>query len=149
MATINDPNTSANITAVKAANAAAAGADAAAVVAVRPLPRANVGIQQTNVAVATETTIVTAGAAGIFNDIIGILITTAGLAAQTITIKDATGGTTRAVINYPNAALAPGAPFLFALPVPVPQAVAANNWTVTQSLATACNYTAVYAKNAS
>jgi hypothetical protein len=147
MATLNDPIVGTNVMAVKAASVAASGVDAAATVAIRPLPRANVGIQQTAVAATAETTIVPAGAAGIFNDIIGLLITTAGLAAQTITIKDATGGTTRFVVNYPNAAVAPGAPFLLTFPVPVPQAAAANNWTVTQSLVTACNYTAVYAKN--
>lgn len=99
------------------------------------------------VAATTETTLIAAGAAGVFNDISQLVITTAGAAAQTITIKDATAGTTRAVFNYPNAALAPAAPFIITFNPPIPQAVAASNWTVTQSLATACNYTFVYAKN--
>jgi hypothetical protein len=106
-----------------------------------------VAVQQTAIASTTETTIVTAGAAGVFNDIIGIVITTAGAAAQTITIKDATAGTARMVLNYPNAAVAPGAPLTLMFPVPIPQAAAAANWTATQSLATACNYTVLYAKN--
>ena len=72
---------------------------------------------------------------------------TAGAAAQTITVKDGTAGTTRAVFNYPNAALAPGAPFQAMFPVPLPQSAANANWTVTQSVATACNYTFLYAKN--
>jgi hypothetical protein len=103
--------------------------------------------QQTNVAAATETTIVSAGAAGVFNDLVQLIITTAGAAAQTITIKDATTGTTRFVLNYPNAAVAPGTPLILMFDPPIPQAVAASNWTVTQSLATACNYTARYVKN--
>lgn len=110
-----------------------------------------IGVQQTNVAVNTETTIITAGGAGVFNDIAYLLITTAGAAAQTITIKDATAGTTRMVINYPP--LTPVAvnaflePLTLIFPIPVPQAAANNNWTVTQSLATACNYTAIFLKN--
>lgn len=100
-----------------------------------------------SVAATAETTLIAAGGAGVFNDIIGIIITTAGAAAQTITIKDGTAGTTRAVFNYPNAALAPGAPFQAMFPVPLPQSAANANWTVTQSVATACNYTFLYAKN--
>ena len=147
MATINDPNTSANIMAVRAASTAARESDAASVLTLRPPPRASIGIQQTAVAATTETTIVAAGAAGVFNDIIGLVISTAGLAAQTITIKDATAGTTRFVINYPNAAVAPAMPFTLSFPVPIQQAVAAANWTVTQSLGTSCNYTVLFAKN--
>ena len=99
------------------------------------------------VAATAETTLIAAGGAGVFNDIIGLVITTAGAAAQTIAIKDATAGTTRINVNYPNAALAPGAPFSLMFPAPMPQATANANWTVTQSLATACNYTFLYAKN--
>lgn len=106
-----------------------------------------IGIQQTNVAVNTETTIITAGGVGVFNDLIGLIITTAGAAAQTITIKDATAGTTRFIFNYPNAAIAPGSPFLFMPSFAIPQAAANANWTVTQSVATACNYTAIFLKN--
>lgn len=106
-----------------------------------------VGVQQTAVAATTETTIITAGGAGVFNDLSCLIVTTAGAAAQTITIKDATAGTTRFVINYPNAALAPGVPGTFCFPIPVPQAAANANWTVTQSAATATNYTAVFVKN--
>jgi hypothetical protein len=106
-----------------------------------------IGIQQTNVAVNTETTIITAGGAGVFNDLVALIITTAGAAAQTITIKDATAGTTRFILNYPNAAIAPGSPLILSLGFAIPQAAANANWTVTQSLATACNYTAVFLKN--
>jgi hypothetical protein len=106
-----------------------------------------VASQQTNVAANTETTIVTAGGAGVFNDLVQLIITTAGAAAQTITIKDATGGTTRMILNYPNAAVAPGSPLVLNFDPPLRQAAAANNWTVTQSLATACNYCARFIQN--
>jgi hypothetical protein len=105
-----------------------------------------VTVRQTNVATLTETAIVPAGAAGVFNDIVGIVISTAGAAAQTITIKDATAGTTRFVLNYPPSAVAPQ-PLTLSFPTPIPQATAAANWTVTQSLATACNYTVIYSQN--
>src|SRR4051812_41949396 len=66
--------------------------------------------QQTAVAGTGETTIVSAGGAGVFNDLTGLIITTANAAAGTLTIKDATGGTTKIVLNYPNAASAPSSP---------------------------------------
>lgn len=106
-----------------------------------------VAVQQTAIAVNTETTIITAGGAGVFNDLLWILVTTAVATAGTLTIKDATGGTTRFVINYPDAGLAPGGVLFLAFPVPVPQAAAAANWTLTNSQAVAINVTCGYAKN--
>lgn len=212
MATINDPNTAANIAAVKAPSTAPLATDPSLVVAISPntnvlnsritgnaggivdaataaaVPanvvamglraatanpanaanatavmaegdkagrqvitpvqiRELIGVQQTSVAVTAETVIVTAGGAGVFNDLISLVITTAGAAAQTITIKDASGGTTRIVLNYPNAGIAPQCPMVINFPVPMPQSGANANWTVTQSLASAVNYTAIFAKN--
>ena len=146
---------------VKGARAAttnpAAGADATVVplmsdkvgktVAVIGGPRELVGVQQTALAASTETTFVTAGTSGVFNDLTQLIITTAGAVAATLTIKDATGGTTRAIINYPNAAIAPGSPCVIHFSPALPQAVAANNWTVTNSVTTATNITAVFVKN--
>lgn len=110
-----------------------------------------VGIQTTTISASTaETTIITAGAAGVFNDLSCLIIsTTDSAAAGTVTIKDATGGTTRMVIDYPNAAAVPtGAPLVIPFPIPVPQAVAANNWTATVSPnAAAIKITAVFVKN--
>jgi hypothetical protein len=102
---------------------------------------------QTNVAANTETTIVAAGGANVFRDLVQLIITTAGAAAQTITVKSGTGGTTRMVLNYPNAAVAPGSPMVLNFDPPLPQTAANTTWTVTQSLATACNYTARYIEN--
>ena len=105
-------------------------------------------VQQTAVAVVTaDQAIVAAGGAGVFHDITQLIITTAGAAAQTITIKDAVAGTTRLVLNYPNAAVAPGAPLVINFSPPLVQAVANTAWCVTQSVATACNFTVAFAKN--
>lgn len=111
--------------------------------------RENVSVQATTLAAGTETTFITAGTAGVFNDLTGLVITTAGLVAATITIKDATSGTTRLILDYPNAALAPGAPLVLMLDPALPQAVAANNWTVTNSVATTTHITAVFVRTTS
>lgn len=106
-----------------------------------------VAAQRTALAAITETTIIAAGGAGVFNDITQLIITTAGAAAATLTIKDGTAGTTIMVLNYPNAALAPGAPLVINFNPPLPQAAANANWTITNSVATAVNITAIFAKN--
>jgi hypothetical protein len=106
-----------------------------------------IGVQQTASALSTEVTFITAGGASVFNDLASLVITTAGAAAATITIKDATAGTTRMVLNYPNAALAPGAPLVLNFNPPIPQASANNNWTFTNSVATNINVTATFIKN--
>jgi hypothetical protein len=63
------------------------------------------------------------------------------------TVAGVIAGTTRMIINYPNAASAPATPLVLNFNPPLPQAVAANNWTVTNSVATATNITAVFVKN--
>ncbi len=103
--------------------------------------------QYTALAANTETTIVTAGAAGVFNDIDYIILSTAGSAAATLSIKDGTGGTTKLVINYPDAALAPGGVLQLNFKPPLAQASSAANWTVTNSVSTATNITVGYTKN--
>jgi len=122
-------------------------------VTVPVVPRTLVGIQTTTIAAsAAETTFVTAGAAGVFNDLIGFIISTTIVVAQTITIRDATAGTIRMVFNYPSVAVtavgAAAAPLVVNFGIPVPQAVAANNWTVQLSSNTgSTNITALFAKN--
>jgi hypothetical protein len=108
-----------------------------------------IGVQQTAIGASTaETTIVSAGGAGVFNDLIGLIITTVNAAAATLTIRDATGGTTRMILNYPNAASAPSSPMVLMFETPIPQAVANNNWTAQASAsATGINITALFAKN--
>lgn len=79
---------------------------------------------------AAETTILTAGAAGVFHDLTQLVITNQTATAVTCTIKDATAGTTRMIIAL---AASGGAVIPFARPVT--QATAANNWTATLSSA--------------
>ncbi len=79
----------------------------------------------------SETTVVTAGAAGVFNDIVSIVLTNQTATACVATIKDSTGGTTRMKV-----ALAANGGAVITPSVPIPQlAAAANNWTVTLSSA--------------
>lgn len=108
-----------------------------------------VGVQTTVISASTsETTIITAGGANVFNDLSCLVITSTDAAAAVITIKDATGGTTRITLNYPDAALAPAAPCVLPFPIPIPQAVANNNWTATVSAnAGSVSITAVFVKN--
>jgi hypothetical protein len=107
-----------------------------------------VGNQNTVITASTaETTIVTAGSAGVFNDISCIVITTTNIAAAVITIKDATAGTTRLTLHYPPTAAAVG-PLVIPFPVALAQAAAANNWTATVSVnAGAVSINVIYQKN--
>jgi hypothetical protein len=137
---------SANPTAATAGNSVALFADLLGKLVVTPVaPRLLTAHQATAVAVTTETTIVTAGAAGVFNDITKIIVTTAVATAGTLTFRDVTAGGTPFIINYPNAALAPGVPLVLDFPVPLKQGTAASAWTITNSQAAAINVTVQYA----
>lgn len=85
------------------------------------------GSQNTTITSSTaETTIVTAGGAGVFNDIVKLVFTNSSATASTVTLKDSTGGTTRAVWRVlANSAL--DIPFF----VPLAQGSANANWTLT------------------
>ncbi len=107
-------------------------------------PRDLLGVQTTQIASSTsETTIVTAGASGVFNDITGIQITNATATAVTVTIKDSTSGTTRKIYD-----LAANGGIVVPFSTPLPQATAANNWTATLSVNTVTvNINIDYVKN--
>lgn len=94
-------------------------------------PRDLVVIQHTQIVNSSaETTIVTAGASGVFHDLVALIITLQTATACTVTIKDATGGTTRLILQLAaTVGDVKGATFT----VPLPQASAANNWTATLS----------------
>src|SRR5215472_13372071 len=103
------------------------------------------GVQQTSITSASETTIVTAGSSGVFQDLYGLVLANRSATGVYVTIKDATAGTTRSVIYCP-ANDTRG----FMLPVDsaIPQASAANNWTATVSSAvTAIEVTALFVSN--
>lgn len=107
-------------------------------------PRSLKGIQQTSVSNTTsETTIITA-VASTFLDVYGLILANTGASTTKVTIKDATAGTTRAVIEVPTLETRG-----FMLPVDsaIPQSAVNNNWTVTCGTATtALEVTAMYVK---
>ncbi len=104
-------------------------------------------VQQSAVSGTGATAIIGAsGQANRFRHLASLIITTTNAAASTLTISD--GTKTVAVINYPNAALAPGAPFVFEPTFPVEQSVANAAWTLTPSAnASGYNVTAQYVEN--
>lgn len=103
------------------------------------------GVQDTTITASTsETTVVTA-VASTFLDLYGIVLANSSATATSVTIKDATAGTTRAVIYVPA-----GDTRGFMLPVDsaIPQAAVNNNWTVTSSASiTSLFVTALYVQN--
>lgn len=101
--------------------------------------------QATTISASTsEVTIITADA-GAANQLQELVITTNNAAASVLTLRDGTAGTTRELIDYPNAAVAPGAPFVLVFNPPLNQAVNAN-WTLQASVnAGAYHVMAVYA----
>ena len=103
--------------------------------------------QQTTIAAASvaETTIVTADA-GFPLELHELIITTPNAAAATLTLRDATGGNVRAIIDYPNAAAAPGTPCVVPFNPPLQNAANAN-WTLQASAnASGIHVTAVFSR---
>lgn len=102
--------------------------------------------QQTQISNSTsETTIVTAGAAGVFNDLYGLILANTGASTTKVTIRDGTGGTIRAIIEVPTLETRG-----FMLPVDsgFSQAAAAVVWTAQCDTATtALEVTALFALN--
>ncbi len=93
---------------------------------------ATIGSQTTQItSSSSETTIVSAGAAGIYNDILGFQITNQSATAVTVTIKDSTSGTTRKVYD-----LAANGGIVVHFDPPLPQSGANANWTATLSVNT-------------
>lgn len=82
----------------------------------------------------TETTIVTADP-NFRRNLVGLVITTINAVAATLTLRDGTGGTTRAILDYPNAASAPSVPFNVTFDPPLQQTLQNNNWTLQASAA--------------
>lgn len=91
-------------------------------------------VTQTNATGTTAVTIIPAsGDALVYRDLAALVITTINAAAATLTISD--GTKTVAVLNYPNAALAPGAPLVIPFgDVPLPQSVGNLAWTITANV---------------
>lgn len=66
-----------------------------------------------------------------YRDLVGLVITTANIVAGTLTVSD---GKNTFVLNYPNAAVAPGAPLQMLFDPPLQQSGNGNAaWTMTPS----------------
>jgi hypothetical protein len=132
-----------NPTAVANAQAVAIATDLAGRVITTPFAyRTLVSHVSATVAVNTISTLVAAGAAGVFRDIFKIVVTTLGAAANTLTFTD---GTNSFILDYPNQALAPATPLVLDFSAaPLRATTAATVWQVTQSLATQCRYLTQY-----
>jgi hypothetical protein len=103
------------------------------------------GVQKTSITTNTETTVVTAGVAGVFNDVYAIVVTNKSATAVFVDFKDATAGTTRMTLAAP-ANDTRG--FTVAVDSAMVQAAAANNWTATVSSAvTSIEITMLYVSN--
>lgn len=104
------------------------------------------GTQTTTISASTaETTIVTAGAAGVFNDLVMLIISNTSAATSTrIDFRDTTAGT----ILFSLQSVGGAAPVGFALPIPIPQTGAATNWTAQCATSTTdIRIYAVFVKN--
>ena len=107
--------------------------------------RALKGKQKTSITSTSETTIVTAGAANVFQDLYGLVLSNLSATAVNVAIKDATAGTTQLTFMLPA-----GDTRGMMLPVDsaIPQTTAANNWTATVSGAvTSIEITALFVSN--
>lgn len=72
------------------------------------------------------------GNSSTYRDIVGISVTTTNAAAGTLTISDGTKNVL--VVNYPNAAAAPGQPLDFDYDPPLQQSLPNAAWTITASV---------------
>ncbi len=109
------------------------------------VPRELVGRQVTTLTNTTsETTIITAGGANVFNDITHLAITNKSATGTVATLKDGTGGTTAGIFYIPA-----GSGMISNYTVPLPQASANANWTLTLGTSVDSVYvTTAFAKNA-
>jgi hypothetical protein len=91
-------------------------------------------VVQTTASGTGATTIIPAsGNAAIYRDLVSLVITTANAAAATLTISD--GTKTVFILDYPDAALAPGTPLqLEFCDVPIAQSKPNTSWTITPSV---------------
>ena len=99
-------------------------------------PRELCGQQVTTITSSTtETTIITAGGAGVFNDLTHLTISNSSATGTLVTIKDTTGGTTRAIYY-----VGPGATADMAFTPGFTQTSAAATWTATCGTSVASIY---------
>jgi hypothetical protein len=105
-------------------------------------PRDLVGTVALSSAAATATVLIAAGAAGVFNDIISLVITNETSTATVVSLSDSGAGGTIYKI-----ALAANGGIVLNFTTPLPQGTAAAAWDVLNSAAVALDYIVIYAKN--
>src|SRR6516165_6876511 len=91
------------------------------------------GDQKTSITTTTETTVVTAGGAGVFNDIYGIVVTNKSATTVFVDFRDSTGG---AVVTTLAAPANDTRGLTLTVDSAITQTTAANNWTAQLSSAT-------------
>lgn len=106
--------------------------------------RLNRDAQATTITDQTETTIVTAGGAGVFKDLYGLIVSNTSATPVRVDIRRATAGSILFSLWCPA-----GQPAGFTVPgAAIPQTTAANNWTATASASvTDLRITALYETN--
>jgi hypothetical protein len=98
-------------------------------------PRSLKGKQTTTLSTTTETTIVTAGAAGLFQDLTGLTAFNGSTQTVRVDIRDATAGS----VVFSACLAANGGGFVFPIASLLVQTTAANNWTAQLSDGTTTN----------
>ena len=100
-----------------------------------------VGITHTALSATTsETTVVAAGGAGVFRDIVGITVHNGGAALNQVTIRPSTAGTAMFIFQL----AADGGGTVFTPPVPIPQTTANNVWSAQCSVSGDVDITMLY-----
>jgi hypothetical protein len=104
------------------------------IVSVPHAPRARVVTQVTTInATTAETTILAAGGAGVFRDLVSVVFSNTSGAAILVSFRDSTGGTVRFHVETTASF---GATEVYTFGVPFPQNTANNTWTAQ------CNFSA-------
>jgi hypothetical protein len=103
------------------------------------------GVQKTSITTTTETTVVTAGGVGVFNDVYAIVVTNKSATTVFVDFRDSTAGTVRMTLAAP-ASDTRG--FTVAVDSAMVQAGANANWTATLSgAATSIEISMLYVSN--
>ena len=109
-----------------------------------PAIRALKARQKTSIAGTSETVIINAGPAGVFNDLYGLIIANVGAVTTMVTIRDTPGGGPMITFEVP-ANDTRG--FMLPADSSTDQTGSANNWTAQAASSTNLEITALYVQN--
>lgn len=99
-------------------------------------PRDRVTTNRIALTTTTETTLIAAGGAGVFRDLVSLVLSNESAAETRVDIRDSSAGTIRYSVDL----AADGGGAVINLPVPHPQATANNAWTAQLSAASSTVY---------